>query len=163
MFNFIGQQCGMGFEEMFVNSEAAKIFNAPKYLIREKIKTEKPQEPIKSEQASTVVSSFNSTKWNFIEPPKVFPVQKKVVSLSKMIPKKEVDPYYWLNGITRVEGQAPKNALKPRTFEFVKPDDIRGRSERPPGHIENLKSPDPFRSQSNKKKKQGRKPKIIHL
>ena len=167
MFNFIGQQCGMGFEEMFVNSEAAKVFNAPKYLIGDinrKNQQTFPVSPQINSAQSTLTSFLNRTP---TEPPKTKP-DSPVISISNLIPKKEepeLDPFYWLHGIARVEGQGPKNALKPKTFEFSRPENApHGRSERPPP-LQNLKGHDPFqkRSPSKNKKKQGGRPKITHL
>jgi len=144
---YICQQCGMGFEEMFVDPEVANIFNMPHYLIHDMSKSEKDSVKnrahgvfsnvhIKPEQNSTLVSFFNQSKDSIMnlekevqikpkqEPRDNFVLDKQVGSISDLVSSRvetEPRPFYWLHNIASTGGsKGPKNAQK-RELEFVRP------------------------------------------
>ncbi len=130
---FAGQQGGMGFEEMFVDPEAAKIFNNPKYLIGKRKK--RPEragyrqalrdhtrngafavsQQINSGQGSTMASFFNRTPIEPVRAAPRIPQDLPVSTISNLVskpkrqdpPEAEFDPFYWLYGIARVDEQGP--------------------------------------------------------
>jgi len=139
LFAFVGQQGGMGFEEMFVDPEAEKIFKAPKYLIgngNRRVWAENQQQeavqdrargafaasqPVRqTEQESTIASFFhNSSKDVVIEEE---PVRKRenasVGSISDLVHREEdssLRPFYWLENVSRT---GPRNTKSPKTLVF---------------------------------------------
>jgi len=208
---YICQQCGMGFEEMFVDPEVANIFNMPYYLVNDRSQYEKDSVKnrahgafsnvhIKPEQNSTLVSFFNQSKDSILnlekevqikpKPIDNYTLDKQVGSISDLASsraKTESRPFYWLQNIASTGGpKGPKNAQKPQ-LELVQPkvhqdsqnqgqrdrSGDRSRKSRSPQRqrsedervIRDLRSNDPMKKKSPKRRKKQRppKPNIVHL
>ena len=166
LFAFVGQQGGMGFEEMFVDPEAERIFKAPKYLIgngSSRVWAENQQalqdrargafavsQPLRpTEQESTLASFFPNSQDVVVTEPIRMREDIPVGSISGLVrredpPQAEVDPFYWLQGIVRLERHGPKNAKKPKTMEFSEPRD----------EIRDMKSHDSRKKRSPRKHKE---------
>ncbi len=181
LFAFVGQQGGMGFEEMFVEPEAEEIFKAPKYMITNVKRRDWPEsqqeqavqdrargvfsasQPVRpNEQESTLVSFFHDSSKDVVRGEPVRTREDvQVGSISNLVPREdpEISPFYWLDGITRLERHGPRNAKKPKMLELSS----RGRSE----SIQDRKSQSPRRKKSSRKHKKkhggGGGAKITHL